>query len=232
MSFKKLRELLGENSEALKMIDTLEGNSSTNVETISRLERSITDITETRDKFKSGNSLVKKVLGLDQLNETTLEDALALLKGNKGDDASKAEIENLKGLIEKANSDASDSKNGYESQIQTMALENAIANSGIGADVANKEMLTIVMGLVKQNATYEDGKIVYKNNGTTVFDADNKPVTIESRVNALKSDVNYAGLFKADSNGGSGTRPNGQSGSGTNNLEGMNPTEMMKAGRQ
>jgi len=206
--FEKIKALVGDNTEALQEITAVEEAVKQNVETINTLERKVADISETRDKYKAGNSLVKSVLGVDAVNEDTLKEAIKTLKDGKSDDMSMAEIKNLKDLLAKATDEKQSITSQYESKLQNMALDNAIFNAGLGANVANEEMYNIVAGIVRNGAVFDNGEVVYKNaDGSTVYGSDNKPLTIKSKIEQIKSDANYAGLFKPDTASGSGTSP-------------------------
>ena len=217
MNYEQLLALIGDNAEAKTFIESIQATSTANIDKINTLERQSGEFKGSLDKFKQGNTLVKSLLGLETINEDTLNEALGKLKGGKGDEASLAEIANLKDLLQKSTDSNTTLTTDYNGKLQTMALDNEIANSGFGTQVANEAMFGIVKGLVKQGATYEDGKIVYKNeDGSTAYGSNNQPMGIADKMNALKSDVNYAGLFKPDANGGSGSNPSGKgSGQGT-----------------
>lgn len=230
--FEKLRAFVGDNAEALKLIDTIEGNSSENVQKINDLETKVAAVTETRDRYKSGNALVKSILGVDTVNEDTIKEAIKSLKGGKQDDTSKAELEKLQDLLKAAEVEKSTLKSEYEGKLNTMALDNALANAGVGAKVANEAMYKVVTGLVREGAVFEDGKIVYKaEDGTTVYGNDKTPLTLSGKIEQLKSDPSYAGLFIPDVNSGTGTPPGGGDGA-DKKVETLSPTEMMKSGRK
>lgn len=230
--FKELLELVGDNERGKEIIASLQTTSENNVATINKLEGQVSDIASTRDKFKSGNSLVKSVLGLDEVNEDSLNAYLESAKKGKGDEQSIAEINNLKELLKQATDNVQTVTTGYESKLSTMALDNEIANSGVGASFSNEAMAKIGLGLIKSGATYEDGKIVYKKeDGSTLYNTAGTPMTISDKLSELKSDANYTGFFKPDTNSGGGTPPN-QGGGDNNQLPQMNATEKMKQGRK
>jgi len=230
--FEQLRAFVGDNAAALALIDTLEGTTTSNIQTINDHEKTINEIKGTRDKYKGGNTLIKSLLGVEAVNEETIKEALKALKGGKGDEQSLAEIENLKGLLEKATNDNTDLKTGYEGKLQSMALDNALANAGLGANVANEAMYGIVSALVREGATFENDAIVYKNiDGTTAYGKNNTPLGITDKIDQLKTDPNYAGLFKVDVNPGSGS-PAITIVAGQGDQVPMKGTEMMKAGRE
>lgn len=203
MDFKELKELLGENSDAVSFVDTLETNTTNNVERINALEKSLDDTKTTRDKYKQGNSLVKSLLGLEQINEDTLNDFLSNNKG-KTDETLSAELKNLKDMLEKTTTEKESIVSEYENKIGKMALDNEIALSGVGTLFQNEEMYKLGMGVIKQGATFENGEIVYKNeDGTTVYNG-SSPMNLKDKVESLRSNPSYSGLFKGQTQGRNG----------------------------
>ena len=231
--FEQLRALVGDNAEATKMIDQAEAGAKANVQKINELETTVEAVKQTRDQYKSGNALVKSVLGVDAVNQETIEEAIKKLKGSgKGDDASKAEIDNLKQLLKEATDERENLEKDYQGKLQSMALEQEIAGSGIAGSAANEEMFKILTNLVKAGASIEGDKVVYKNeDGSTVYGENSQPLDIAGKVEQLKTNPAYAGMFKSDVKPGGGTppKPGGVQNPGG---EGMSSTEMMKAGRR
>ena len=231
--FEKLKSLAAGNDEMLGLINTLEGNSKSSVETINSLEKKIQGQTETLDKFKSGNSLVKSVLGLDTVNEETINEAIKALKGGKGDEASKAELDNLKKLLEKATNDNSNITSSYEGKLQSMALKNSLRDLGIGSLASSPQTEGDLLRHLESGAVFENNSIIYKNqDGTTVYGSNGKPLSPAERLETMKSDTTYAPYFKADIKGGTGTPPksNTQSKAVINRsqFEGLSPGDKSK----
>lgn len=230
--FEKLRAFVGDNAEALALIDTIEGTSNENVQKINDLETTVEAVKQTRDQYKAGNALVKQVLGVDQVNEDTIKEAIKALKGGKGDDANKAEIDNLKKLLKETADERDNLKKDYEGKLQSMALDNALANAGLGANVANEAMYGIVADLVKKGAVLDGDQIVYKNeDGSTIYGDDKQPLNIQTKMDQLKNDPSYAGLFKVDVVAGSGTPPRQGGANITADTKEMSPSQKMAAGR-
>ena len=230
MDLEKVKALLSDNSEAQQFVSSLAEkaeNSTQLTEKVNSLELKANEAITSRQQLKE---LIKNTTGLSEVSE----DALKGLFNNKskGDDKSIAEINNLKKLLEEASNESKNTVQTYEQKLQKLALDNALANAGLGANVANEAMYGIVAQLVKDGATYENDSIVYKNaDGTTKYGNNGKPMTINDRVAELKSDTNYAGLFKLDVKSGSGTSTVNVSGKSVV-TEDMTPSQMMAAGRK
>jgi len=232
MSWEQIKALVGDNSEMLSFIDNQKTNSDANIITINGLEKSKGEILTELKSFKEGNTLIKNVLGIDKLNEETLKEALNG-KGGKGDEKLTAEIGNLQKLLETANSEKSTLSSEYEGKIQKMALDNAISNSGVGATFANEAMYKLGINLIKDGASYEGDNIIFKNaDGTTAYNGAT-PMSIQDKLNGLKADPLYSGLFKPDVSSGGGKNPQ-SSGNNTqtvisrSQLDGMDATSQSK----
>ena len=231
MSFEKLKTLVGDSAESLGIIKTLEETASNNVKTINDLERRVTEVSDTRDKYKMGNSTVKSLLGLEAINEDTLKEFLENNKGKGGDEKLVAEITNLKDLLQTSNTANDTLTNDFNGQIQAMGLDNAFTNAKVSTIFANDDMLQMGMGLFKKGAAFKDNNVTYMNDdGSTAYGKDGKPLTIQGRVDEVRANPNYAGLFKPDVNS-DGTNMNPSNNSTPSSNKSMSATEMMKAGR-
>lgn len=227
--FEKLKAFVGDNAEALKLIESLETSTTQNVETINKLERTNGDLLGEVKKFKEGNSLVKSVLGIEQLNEDTIKEALGNKKG--GDEKLVADIANYKKVIDDLNGTLLNTSKEYESKLSDMALTNAIRDLGIGGLASSPVTEKLILEQLKAGATLDGGKIVYKNeDGTTVFNGSNI-MTPTEKLNTLKSNKDYAPLFKADVLAGGGKPPQG-GGDNAPNIQNLSSTELMKQGRK
>ncbi len=235
MTLDQLLALLSDNSEAKTFVTSLNEkatNADTLIAKVNGLESKNSEIINSRKNQDTKYKEMLKLLGVEELTPEAVENFKKTGKG--GDEALNAEIDNLKGLLERSTNESNTITSDYESKLQSMALKNALANAGLGANVANKAMYKIVADLVSENAVFENDTVVYKKGDTTVYGQDNKPLTLEGKISQLKSDENYSGLFKVDIKPGGGTPPNQKipGGGGPKDTVGMNATEMMKAGRK
>jgi len=227
MSFEQLRKIVGDNAEATALIDTLEESSSNNVKKINNLESKFEEAQKGRDSLKS---LIKTGTGLEEVTEDTIKEFVTKMKETKGDEKLTSEIENLKSLIEKANNEKSTLTSEYESKLSNMALTNSLRDLGIGSLASTPIAEKMILDHLKQGATLDGDKIVYKNeDGSTIYNGTNI-MTPQTRLESLKSDDNWKPLLKADIAGGGGARES--SGGGVQTEQSMNSTELMKQGRK
>jgi len=201
MSFTKLKEVIGDNTEALELVRSLEGVQSSLTDRVSFLEKDSKSAFDKRDKAIGELKEAKELLGLDDLTEETLK----ALKKPKDDSA---ELLNLQSLLEQANTAKVGIEDSFNSFKQGVVLDKAITEAGVSSNVANPEMFKIVKNLLQDGAKVIDNQVIYLNqDGTTMYN-EGKPVTIADRVNSIASDEAYAGLFKPKGSGGSGSKGN------------------------
>ncbi len=223
MDFNTLLSLVNDNEDAKAFINNLKETSNTHVSTINKNETLINSLKGDLEKFKLGNSLVKSELGLEQLNQDSLSEALGKLKGSSNNNE---EVNNLKAMIDKLNGNLSTQAEDYEAKITNINLDTMIANATAGASIQGEEAFSTVKTLLKSGVVIEDGKAIYKENGVTKFNADNQPLTLESKLESIKTNPIYAGFFgKSVSNGGGST--NNEQASGIKKLSEMSETERM-----
>ena len=229
MSWDKVKALLSENAEGLALVEELETTSKKNIDTINSLETKTTGLAEDLSKFKQGNTLVKSLLGIEQVNEETLKEALAG-KGKGGDEKLLAELANFKKINESLVNDKATLSSGYEAKLQDMALTNNLRDLGIDAKASSTRAAKALLDELREDAIFEDGKIIYKKNGETMFGSDSQALTPNGRFSAMMSNPEYSGFFKPDIASGGGKSP--LNGKLPDNLKDLSPTEMMKAGRK
>lgn len=211
MDFTQLLELLKENQEAQTFIKGVQETQETNVLTINKNETLINNLKGDLDKFKQGNSLVKSKLGLEQLNEDSLSEALNSLKKGDLDAKSKAEIENLQRELEKANGLLTEKESAYTSQIQELKLgtklSDLINNTSILPE-ARSDAMQIVKGMMKFDN--ENNPVFLNEDGTTKY-INGKPMGLEDAIGSLQESRAY--MFSRDTKGGSNGQGNDNGGS-------------------
>lgn len=183
-------------------------------------EGKFNEAVQTRDKAKSKLKDISGLFGIDS-EELTTDKLKELLKTAKGDDASKAEIENLTKLIAQKENEYNSSLNDYKAKFTDKLIEVEIAKLGAGNDVVNDRALQLVIESLKDGATIDNGNIVYRDaNGTTIRNSNTgQPLSIAEKMAQFKADQSNSFLFKATSNGGGGTPPNGNGGNNSKTVK-------------
>ncbi len=232
MDFKEFLATLTDES-AITFANALNAkatNSEELVKQIGVLENKNTEILASRTTKDKKYSEMLAILGVDELTEETMKK----FNSSKGDDKSLAEIANLKGLLEKATTDNATQAKEFGVKLSDMAMTNSLRDLGIGLVAANAMTENHLLGHLKEGATFENDSIVYKkDDGTTIYGTDNKPLTPASKFEQMKSDENYAPFFKNDFKSGVNTNPNQNKNSNAktisrSQLEGMSPAQQNK----
>lgn len=180
MNFEELLALVTDNEQAVNFINTVKETTDTNVQTINKNETLINNLKGDLDKFKQGNSLVKTTLGIEQLNEDSLSEALGKLKKGSSDEATLAEINNLKSMLEGKNGEFEQLQGKFTDYQRDMNTKDIISKysthesvvPSARVDVENR--LRAVMSYDDNNKPIfknEDGSTKYINGVVADFDA-------------------------------------------------------------
>jgi len=161
-------------------IKALQDTNATLVERVTQLESINVDLVEQKKLFKS-----------------KLEDGLS-------DDEAKAEIANLKALLDNANGEQDSLRSEHDNQINSMRMRDVLRDAGVNAQ--NSDAMEALSSLVLDGASYEDGFLWKNEDGSTVYNSDNKPYGVIDRVNELR-EGNKSYLFEAKVGGGGGNPP-------------------------
>ena len=203
--YDKIIELAGSNSEMVAFLKAEQTNSNSNVTKIQSLEKTNGDLLVEIKNFKQGNTLIKDSLGLEKVNEDSIKEALGILKNTKGDESLTNEINNLKGLLEAANTDKTTLISDYESKISDNALSNALRDLGIDALGINPMASKMMLNFLKEDATFDGENIVYKKDGVTDY-LNGSVLTPKNKLEAMKTDDNWKAFIKGDVSSGTGGR--------------------------
>jgi len=230
MDFEKLRSFVGDNEDGINYVDKIEKEANELVEKVNSLETAKNGTLEDLKKFKQGNSLVKEKLGLEQLNEEALDEALKGLGNSKADEKTKAEIEQLKSKLDEANKQKDETVQQYENRLSDMALTNNIRDLGVGQLASTKIAEQTILSELKKGAVLDGDKIVYKNeDGSTVYNG-TSIMTPDKKLEQMRSDENWKPFFRADVKSGGGASES--KGDGSANKIGGSKQERTEAIRQ
>ncbi len=190
----ELREMLKDNNEASAIVTEIEATMMQNTGRIKDLEtqsqHSINEMNEaiaSRDKIRG---VVKDELGI---TEFTVDAVRSKLENYASEDAIAARDAQFQEL--KANSALK--IEGLEAQVRkgdtTMAgmkLKLAIAGTDIMGQTKGEYANDMLMGWIAQDATFdEEGAIQYKgSSGETIYNENGNPLTLDDRINSIKSD--------------------------------------------
>lgn len=220
---EKIKAFLEGNEEAMAVYNEAEKSVSELTTKINLLEVDSRKAFQTRDELKSKINAIKTKLGVEDITDEALD---GILKGKKGDDT---ELNNLKSLLQKAESDKMEIENGYKQKLSDFALKAELTKTGLAQKAINPAMYSVLEQVALQGAVYEDGVVKFVNaDGSTQYH-NGKALTLSDRVEQLNGTPEYAPLFVPQGKGGTGGKGGGES---VLDFGKMSATEMMKAGRK
>jgi len=216
MDLEEFKGLVKDNPEAVAFLDTLNTTNQTNVERIGTLEKMNSDNIKRINNFQQGNDLVKSLFGIDQVNEETLMAVKESLGKSGGDEKLKNELNDIKNRYTEAQGNIEKLKSEHSQALIEKDKENIYLNSGVTSKLAEhlddngkKHARELILG----GATIENGKLVYKNeDGTSIYNENNQPLSIDDRVNSFIKNPAYSGYIKADVLAGGGAKSSSQGG--------------------
>ena len=201
MSWEEIKALVGDDAKLGTFIDSQESSSTENVTRINTLETKNNDLIVEVKNFKKGNTLTKSVLGIDgELNEDTLKEALGNKKGGDVEllskyNANKIELDERNGVISKLESSHKEAllQKDVEYSYSELGINTMLSSDADDEDRAN------IKKFFMNGSTSVDGKTVFlEENGTTRYNADNKPYTMEDRKQEFLNKKTNASLISSE----------------------------------
>ena len=194
-----------DNPEAATALTDFQTNNTNNLTRIGTLEKDLKTAAEKRDKLKL---TIKTATGLDEITEESLIGVLT--QGDGQAEVYKKEIEGLQGKLLESATAVDDVSQGYEKTIFGLKLDRVVNMIGANTEVHNSHAYGVVMDTLSKNAQLDGDDIVYKNaDGTTIYADGGNPATVKSQYEALRSQENFAYLFKEQYQAGGGKAPTG-----------------------
>ena len=185
---EELIKLLGlvaddKKDEAQKLADAVKVKFGELDKTINQKELIAKEAIESRDNAKSKLKSIATGIGADVEN---VEEAIDAIKNKKAgnDDVKDKEILQLKAEIGTLTATLDDTKSTSSKQLMAMGLKTEIAKAlpKHNAKTAGYDYITQA---VEAQATYEDGKVVFKNTDGTSLRIDGKDATVDDMVKQM-----------------------------------------------
>ena len=201
--FETLLKLVGDNPEAKAQITSIQSqiatSQATSKATIDSLTTQFNDAKTSRDSYKKGNSLVKKALGIDNINDDTIKEKLEALTNNN--ESAKQLQEYTKSLSAK------------DDEISTIKADHQAKYDGMRIDSELSKGIDSVSNILSDDPKQRDSfkRYVSEQIGivgesvspfTVVGDqrvpivVDGKPQTVEAYVDSLLKSDEYASFRK------------------------------------
>ena len=218
MDFENVISLLneGKTDEVKSALESFKPEFEKTVGDLRSFESRFNEAKDGRDKVKGRLKELSEALGVS-VDDLSAERVKELVKGGKGDDVSKAEIEKLTKLLQAKDDEYTSKLTQSEARFRDKVIEGDIAKLGLNANVVNDKALGLVIQALKEGATIEGDVIVYKEaDGSISRNSVGQPITIAQKMAQFQNDPANAFLFKATSGGGGGSTGGSSGGHGGN----------------
>lgn len=200
----ELMQLLGlvtdeKKQEAQKLADAVKTKITELDGKITEQEKLKNDAITSRDDAKGKLKSIATGLGADVEN---VQEAIDAIKNKKAgnDDVKDKEIEALKGEVTQLKGELESTKTLSSQEMLKMALKNDIATVLPQYKVKSNAM-QYVTNAIEQQASFEDGKIVFKNTDGTTKRVDGADATVETIIKEMQQkekDANESMFFNIE----------------------------------
>lgn len=213
--FEALEQQLEGNEAALTELQKVKENYTNLSGEVGTLEAKLNDSISKRDKFKGFSQIVKSKLGFEEgeeLSEDTITAKInSLLEGTKkeGDNKSniyKAEIAKLEEELGRQKGSFEQEINVYKNDMLNTQIDLQLFKNSAQINAVNAKAHEMIMSELKKGVSFEDGKLIFKNEDGTTARKNGVPLTLKDRIEDLRSNEDLAFLFKSDAKSGSGTQ--------------------------
>lgn len=234
----ELKDLVSDNFEATQIVNSIEATMNTNTGTISDLEKRLStatsgmnDAISSRDKVKG---IIKDELGIEEFSQDSIRGKLSTYGNQEANEARDKQFNDFRGksnatieALEKKISDGNSAMDG-------MKMRLAISGTDIMGQTKGEHANAMLLDWISQDAIFdEQGNISYKGEGgETIYNANGNPMTLDDRINEIKSDESRDFVFQARFLNGGGaptdrtvTGPAGSSDGGAYTRTTMNEQE-------
>jgi len=179
----ELLELLGlvdetKKTQAQQLVDAVKAKINELDLKIVEQEKLKLDAINTRDDIKNKLKKVASELGVDAENVIKAIEAIKTKKSGPGDDIKDKEITQLKSEIEQLTQSLNETKAHSIKEMLKMTLANEVAIS-LPKYNAKKNGYAYIISEVEKKASFEDGKIMFKNSDGTTLRVDGRDATVD-----------------------------------------------------
>ena len=185
----ELLELLGLVDEAKKvqaqqLVDAIKLKIAELDNKIVEQERLKLDAINSRDEIKTKLKKVSTELGVEAENVLEAIEAIKTKKGGADNDVKDREITQLKNEIEQLTNTLNETKQSTTKEMLKMTLANEVAIS-LPKYNAKKNGYGYIIGEVEKKASFEDGKIMFKNSDGTTLRVDGRDATVDDVIKTM-----------------------------------------------
>ena len=185
----ELLELLGlvdvaKKAQAQQLVDAIKLKIAELDNKIVEQERLKLDAINSRDEIKTKLKKVSTELGVEAENVLEAIEAIKTKKGGADNDVKDREITQLKNEIEQLTNTLNKTKQRTTKEMLKMTLANEVAIS-LPKYNAKKNGYSYIIGEVEKKASFEDGKVMFKNSDGTTLRIDGRDATVDDVIKTM-----------------------------------------------
>ena len=185
----ELLELLGlvdeaKKAQAQQLVDAVKLKITELDSKIVEQERLKLDAINSRDEIKTKLKKVSTELGVEAENVLEAIEAIKTKKGGADNDVKDREITQLKNEIEQLTNTLNETKQSTTKEMLKMTLANEVAIS-LPKYNAKKNGYSYIIGEVEKKASFEDGKVMFKNSDGTTLRIDGRDATVDDVIKTM-----------------------------------------------
>lgn len=185
----ELLELLGlvdeaKKAQAQQLVDAIKLKIAELDNKIVEQERLKLDAINSRDEIKTKLKKVSTELGVEAEDVLEAIEAIKTKKGGADNDVKDREITQLKNEIEQLTNTLNETKQSTTKEMLKMTLANEVAIS-LPKYNAKKNGYGYIIGEVEKKASFEDGKIMFKNSDGTTLRIDGRDATVDDVIKSM-----------------------------------------------
>ena len=203
MGITELKSMLADNNEATAELTAIENSMATNLGRITDLETQVgasdsklNEAILSRDKIRN---TVKTELGLDEFSADAVRAKLSSYASADAQESYGNQIKELKANSATKIEALQDALNGKTDEIDGLMMKVAISGTDVMAQTKGAHANEMLMSWISENATFDDnGNIVYRGkSGETLYNGNGDPLSLDDRINEIKSDESRDFVFQA-----------------------------------
>jgi len=203
MGIAELKAMAGDNHEMSAEIDAIEATMTKNTGRIMDLETqnqtgidNLNEAIMSRDKVRN---VIKNELGIQEFTADAVRTKLSSYASDDAIAARDKQFTDLKAASATKIEDLQNQLSGKDNDMNTMRLKLAISKTDIMGQTRGEHASDMLLSWIAENAVFdESGNIEYKGtSGETLYNANANPLTLEDRINEIKSDSSRDFVFQS-----------------------------------
>jgi len=198
----ELKTMLADNPQASEILSNIEATMTQNTQKVMDLEKQyataqeqVTETIQSRDKVKD---VVRNELGIEDFTPDAIRNKLSSYGNDDAIAARDKQFNELKASSATKLENFQTEVHGLNETINDYKMRLAISSTDVMGQTKGEHANAMLLGWIGENASFDEtGNIVYKgDSGETLYNENSNPLTLEDRINQIKSDPSRDFVFQ------------------------------------